>query len=136
MFVKKAQVGLEFMLVTMVAFFTLIVFTLVLTHIMSVKQDEKAIIMAEDLSLSIKSEIIFASNAEKGYSRVVELPRLIEGYSYEVVLGATPINTGYFELKVRDSVFFEIIPLTTGELKPGKVRISKRESDVFVEVVN
>ncbi|MCC7574593.1 hypothetical protein KO361_03295 [Candidatus Woesearchaeota archaeon] len=134
-FKKKGQVGLEFVLVTMVAFSTLIVFSLVLFNIMSSKQDEKRFILAEDLALSIKQEISFASNAEKGYSRIVNLPKNIEGANYEITLGVTSINTGYFELEIDNSVFFEIIPLTSGTIEPGRIKISKREADVFVEVL-
>jgi len=133
---NKGQVGIEFMLVTFVAFFTLIVFALVLTNIMSVKQEEKILILAEDLVLSIKQEIHFAANAELGYSRIVNLPKNIEGVPYVVKLNSTNINTGFFELIINEITFFEIIPFTTGNIEPGKIKISKQESGVFIEVIS
>ena len=135
MFIKRGQVGLEFMLVTGVAFFTLIIFVVVLSHITAVKQEEKAMYMAEDLVLSLKQEINFASNAEQGYFRLLDLPNTIEGYSYEIILGTTAIGTGYFELIVNDVLFFEIIPRTFGEIRQGKIRISKQEDHVLAGVV-
>jgi hypothetical protein len=136
MFKKRGQVGLEFVLVTMVAFFTLIVFALVLHTIMVDKQEEKVYLMAEDLAISLKHELSFASGAEVGYARILHFPKSIEGVNYEVVLGSTSINTGYFELKIRDAVFFEMIPLTNGIIEPGTLRITKRVNDVFVEVIS
>ena len=132
---KKGQVGLEFMLVTGVALFTLIVFGVVLFQIMSVKQEEKAMIMAEDLVLSIQQEINFAANAEPGYSRIVELPNKIEGFDYEIALYTIGGETSYFELSVANGFFPRSIPLTNGELKPGALLVSKRDADVFVEVI-
>ena len=132
---KKGQVGLEFMLVTGIALFTLIIFGVVLFQIMTMKQEEKAMILAEDLVLSIQQEINFAANAEPGYSRIVELPNKLEGFDYEITLFNIGGETSYFELKVANGFFPRSIPLTNGDLMPGKLRISKREADVFVEVI-
>ncbi len=132
-FKRRGQVGLEFMLVTGVALFTMIIFAIILSQILSDKQDERVLILAEDLTLSLKQEISFASNAEEGYTRELYLPRTIDGRDYEVILGSTKIGTGYFELIVDDIVFFEVIPLTLGEISPGRLKISKLEDHVFVE---
>ena len=132
---KRGQVGLEFMLVTVIAFFTLITFILVLSHIMTAKHDEKAIISAEDLALSLRQEIVFASEAEVGYSRVINLPATISGIQYDIILGETNINTGYFELVIEGAIFFEVIPITKGVIEKGNIKISKTDEFVFVEVV-
>lgn len=124
------------MLVTIVGLLTLIVFSIILSHILTVKQEEKASIVAEDLAESLKQEISFASNAEKGYSRIVSLPKQIEGRSYDVTLGSTNINTSYFEIEIDNAIFFEIIPLTNGAIEPGIIKISKRTNNVFVEVIS
>ena len=133
---KKGQVGIEFMLVTGVAFFTLITFLLVLFHIMSIKQEEKVIIMAEDFILSLKQEIDFASNSEHGFSRIIDVPQKIEGFEYELILYSTEANTSYIELAVLNAFFVQVIPYTRGTFEPGMLRISKMEHFVFLEVLD
>jgi hypothetical protein len=133
---KKGQVGIEFMLVTAVAFFTLITFLLILFQIMSIKQEEKVIIMAEDFILSIKQEIDFASNSEPGFSRVIDIPQKLEGFDYELILYSTEANTSYVELTVLDAFFVHVIPYTRGSLEPGKLKLSRMEHFVFLEVLD
>ncbi len=133
---KKGKVGLEFMMVTGIALFTLIIFGVVLYEIMTSKQDEKAVIMAEDLVLSIRQEITFASTAQPGYYRIIELPRDIEGRDYSVKLREVNEEISFFELNITNAYFSQYIPRTTGSLEKGELRISKREADVFIEVIS
>ena len=132
---KKGQVGLEFMMVTGIALFTLIIFGVVLYEIMTSKQDEKAVIMAEDLVLSIRQEITFASTAQPGYYRIIELPRDIEGREYSVKLHEVNEEISFFELNITNAYFSQYVPRTTGSLEKGELRISKLEAEVFIEVV-
>ena len=133
---KRGQVGLEFMMVTGIALFTLIIFGVVLYEIMTSKQDEKAEIMAEDLVLSIRQEITFASTAQPGYFRIIELPQNIEGREYSVKLYELNNEISYFELNITNAYFSQYVPFTTGSLEKGRLKISKREADVFLEVVS
>jgi hypothetical protein len=132
--VKKAQSGFEFMMITLVAFTTLIVVIVILSATMGMKQNEQVLFEAEKVSLALRNELLFASQAELGYSRLFDLPLRIKGYDYEVRIGQTSINTSYLELEINEVVFFQSVPLTFGVVNPGPLWINKSGS--FIEVGN
>lgn len=137
---KKGQIGLEFMIVVMVAVGILIVFVGLLTVIMANKQDEVKSLMAQSVADGFSKELLFASEAERGYVRIIEFPKLIEGASYIINLESFEDKSSYFELTIKDSVFFKSTPVISqsflfdSSIHSNKIMISKKEEGILVEV--
>lgn len=138
---KKGQVGLEFMMVVVVSVSTLIIFVGLLSIVMATKQDEVRSLKAQEVADGFSKELLFASEAESGFVRLLHLPSVIEGEHYVINLESFENKTAYFELLVGDDVFFKSAPIISrsfsfdSAIHSNDVMISKTEDGLLVEVV-
>lgn len=138
---KKGQVGLEFMMVVVVAVSTLIIFVGLLSIVMATKQEEVRSLKAQEVADGFSEELLFASEAESGYVRLLHLPSVIEGEHYVIDLESSESKSGYFELIVEDDVFFKSTPIMAqsfsfdSAIHSNEIMILKNESGLLVEVV-
>ncbi len=129
------------MIVVVVAVSTLIVFIGLISIVMGDKQEDVRSRKAQSVADGFSKELFFASEAERGYVRLVEFPRMIEGEPYEINLDSFGNNSAYFELTVGDSVFFKSVPFVSqsflfdSEIHSSNIMILKDEGGLLVEVV-
>lgn len=83
---KKAQGGIEFMIVFGAMFFFFIIFLLVIQQNVSEKNLEKENVVATNIALGVRDEIALASTASEGYYREFKIPDNLLGKDYTIAI--------------------------------------------------
>ncbi len=81
---KKAQGGIEFLIVMGLALFLFTSFFVAINVNTAEKQGEKERLLMKNLAISVKDEIDLASKTSYGYRRKFFLPKLLLGNQYEI----------------------------------------------------
>lgn len=95
---KKAQFAIEFIILLAFMFLIFLGFIAVATtKVLDAKENEKQKI-AEDVAEMAKNEIDLAKYVEDGYSRIFQLPTLINGNDYSIkILGNRELVVNYLD---------------------------------------
>lgn len=136
---NRAQAGLEYMMIAIIAITSLIVFVIILAQLTYTKQDEIRVFKSQDFIEGFSKEIFFASEAQRGYVRTIDAPANLEGFNYvftaESVSGSTIL-----ELNVSGANYIKVVPALSNEFvfdsqSSDKLVIIKTDVGLFVEVV-
>jgi len=124
---KKAQGGIEFMIVFGAMFFFFIIFLLVIQQNVSEKNLEKENVVATNIALGVRDEIALASTASEGYYREFKIPDNLLGKDYTIAIidqrifiSAEKIGISYLLLNV------------TGNITKGTNMIKKQNGSVLL----
>jgi len=80
----KSQVAMEFIMLILLAFMIMMIFTIVGRDKMVDLRREEEYIALKDVSLTVQSEIFIAANVESGYIREFDLPDSLDGINYTI----------------------------------------------------
>lgn len=135
---NKGQAGLEFMMVAIIALTALMVFVIILTIFLTSEQEESRMVKAQNFLDGLGEEIFFASKAEKGYTRILDLPESIDGKQYFLIIDSGQ-NTGFIELEYQNNILYKTIPSVEGVVSfdsysDSEIVLMKKES-LKVEVL-
>ncbi|MGV8168779.1 MAG: hypothetical protein ACP5N3_01870 [Candidatus Nanoarchaeia archaeon] len=125
---KKAQIALEFLLLTGFMFIMFFVFLFIVLNLSERNNDEQKILALEDLGSSLKNEFVLASEMENGFHREINLPAKIRGNAYSINIAGTDDNYSYLVLASENYEILYSIPKTTGTILPGKNLIKKNDN--------
>jgi len=128
---RKAQAGLEFLLVFSILTIFVAAFLLTIFYNMSQGRTKNEQEGVDNMASFIQQEIILASKVEDGYNRTFSLPRQIGGKDYTV-------HMSNYSLAVNTSLAasFRGIPLLYNSSAkfniPGNNSIIKNQTGIFV----
>ncbi|MBN2112076.1 hypothetical protein JW707_03170 [Candidatus Woesearchaeota archaeon] len=124
---NKAQVAMEFVMLIMIAFMIMIVFTAFAKDSMiDIRKDEEGDAL-KDVVESVKSEILIASNVEDGYRRDFTIPDSVRGINYTI-----EISYGYINAESRNYEYSVQVPPTVGIIVKGENTIRREEGVVYL----
>ncbi|MCF7871938.1 hypothetical protein K9L97_02795 [Candidatus Woesearchaeota archaeon] len=129
---KKAQIALEFILLSILGFFILFTTIIALGSFSAQKTQEKIMIEAEDLGRSIQQELLIAADLQDGYQRTINIPEQIEDKKIQITTGTTTIDTGYFTFTLDQIELYYETPKITGTLKTGDNQITKTNNTITI----
>lgn len=131
---RKAQIAIEFLLLTSFALFFFFIILIVLSNISSDNQKHRIQTSIEDLGTSVKNEIITASEMENGYNRNLYLPSKIEGQEYNITLNNESNKSSYLIIRSGLIEQYFDIPKISGTIASGNNIISKQESLIVTHI--
>ena len=123
----KGQVAMEFVMLVMLAFMILVVFSSVVRDRYSEVRMEEEYVALKDVVGMLQSEINTAFSVSDDYSRTFELPDSVEGHNYTV-----RILDGHL---IGESENFEVgmrIPPLTGNFTKGENTIQKKGGQILL----
>jgi hypothetical protein len=118
---------MEFVMLIMIAFMIMIVFTAFAKDSMiDLRKDEEADAL-KDVVHAVKAEILIASTVEDGYKRVFEIPDYVSGINYTI-----EIAYGYIVAESRNHDYSIQVPSTVGVITKGENTIRREGGVVFL----
>lgn len=126
---KKAQVAIEFVILTGFLLFFFVLFFLAIQENMSDKTREKQDLVVKETALTIKSEIELAHESINGYYREFTIPQKILNLDYEA-----SFVDGLIYIKTSDNkhtIALTVLPVN-GSIIKGKNIIRKQEGVVYL----
>lgn len=125
---KKAQIAIEFLLLTTLSLFFLAAILVILSTINTTNTDIRREKTLEDLGASVKNEIAIASEMEDGYHREINIPKKVNGQTYNISIEEGISGISYLVITADMFERYYSIPETNGTIKPGKNLIVKNEN--------
>ncbi len=126
-FFGKSQVAMEFVMLVMLAFMIMAVFSVIARDRMMDLRQEEEYAYLQDVVSYVNSEILIASNVEDGYSRQFSIPSTLNGVIYNI-----SFSQGYI---TAESVHHEYAARTAeveGSIAKGQNTISKKNGTVYI----
>ncbi len=127
----KAQIAIEFVLLTGMAFIILVVILISTTTISSERADEQTYLELRDYGNSLQRELILATEMNKGYHRIIDIPEKINGRDYIILTGSAE-ETGYIIIEYLDRSITFVTPKTEGEFTKGTNKITKQNGSIKI----
>jgi len=126
---KKAQVGIEFILLTIFSLSMLLVLLASISSLSSEKMKQKAYFEVTDIAKSVQQEILLSSELHDGYKREFLIPETVQNLDFTISLGN--LSSGnYLRLAFENQETFYSIPPITGNIKKG-INILKKQNGVL-----
>lgn len=125
---KKAQTGIELMVIFGFVLFFFITFFTIIQFNIGEKNLEKERLIAQNIALDVQNEINLAAGASEGYSREFKIPGNILGkdYGIRIVGGSVYVN-----ISGRVGVSYSIVNVT-GEVNIPDNIIRKKGGVVYL----
>jgi hypothetical protein len=124
---RKSQVAMEFIMLVLLAFMIMIVFTVVGRDSMVDLRKEEEFVALKDVALAVQSEIFTATNVEDGYTREFGLPASLNGINYTI-----QISGGYVIAESENHEHALKISPVTGDVTKGANVIRKEGGIVYL----
>ena len=128
---KNSQVGIEFMHFVGIAVFILLIYLILSSNYISFTSYRKDVLTAQNFLEELRNEINLAGRVENGYSRIIKLPKQLNGKDYEMKIEGREI---YIEFPKGKEITYSRI-LATDVLNPpitfisGSSYIIKKENE-------
>jgi len=89
--------------------------------------DEKAILLGEDVATKVQKEILLAAQVSDGYQRTFRLPQKIEGMNYTIQVSGKEVT-----VKTPKTEVVKIIPEVVGNITKEINRINKTNGTIYL----
>lgn len=132
---KRAQIAIEFLVLTAISFFFLAGILVVLSVLSSQNADMRRQAALDDLGSSLKNEFSIASEMENGYHRELNLPKKISGRNYNITLEEGISGMSYLVISAPPYERYYTIPESWGTIDPGRNIIIKNENNITVSYI-
>lgn len=137
-FSRKSQVAAEFIILAGFLFVIFVFLIILITDRTIAMHEERRQRTLEEVGWIIESEIDLARNVKSGYERTFELPKIIDGHNYNILLKiGTEVNE--MELSYVPELAFEekhviFIPKTidASNTQPGFNKIIKENNQIVI----
>lgn len=110
----RAQVAMEFVMLVMLAFMIMILFSIAAREQVLDIREEEEYVSLKDVAHTVQSEIITATNVEAGYRREFSIPESLEGIEYTI-----GISDSYLVLESRHHEYVLKVPPVQGNVIKG-----------------
>jgi len=118
---------MEFIMLIILAFMIMVVFTVISRDRMVDLRKQEEYTALKDVSFSVQSELVIATNVEDGYRRVFATPETLDGINYtlEVVEEYLIARSANHEYTVK-------VPAFQGSVAKGNNTVRKEEGEVYL----
>ncbi|MBR9706508.1 hypothetical protein GOV14_05715 [Candidatus Pacearchaeota archaeon] len=136
---KKAQVGIEFIIVFGAVFFFFTILVVTIYEVNFDRINEKRDLLTNEVALEVQNEISLAVKAANGYEREFTLPARIDGKTYDVQISDNAVY-----VKTTDNAHSLMLPIAevnvatnpfTLNTNPDKNKISKTGEVISITLV-
>ncbi len=126
---SKSQSAIEFVILTGVVIFFLILFLIGINESMSEKTRQERMNQVKEIAITIQNEINLASQSTNGYQRTFTIPQNIDGQNYQAT-----ITEGMIYIKTNNEKYATALPVqnTTGQPLIGENTIQKKQGTVYL----
>lgn len=128
---KKAQIGIEFILLTIFSLAMLLVLLASVSSLSSQKMKQKAYFEVNDIAASAQQEILLASELHDGYRREFFIPESVQNLDFSMVLDNAS-SGNYLRVSFENQETFYLIPPITGNIKKGINTLTKKDGMLFI----
>src|SRR3989344_5541431 len=117
---KKAQVSVEFMSIIGAVLFVFIVIIIIVFQQRVEVDEQKELLLVDDLAKSIQKEVLIAAAVNNGYSRQFSIPASVDRYNFTLINSDKElvITTGNYDISKK-------IPKIYGNFTKGLNTIQK-----------
>jgi len=116
---KNAQIAMEFLILTAMAFAIVMVFLVIISSISTNDTKNRSYYDMADLGISLQQEILLAIELEDGYTRKINLPATLNGIRYNATIGQASNKYGYLILSFEGREVYYTIPYVNGTIHLG-----------------
>lgn len=127
----KAQVGIEFILITIFSLFMLLVLLSSITSISANKSKQKAYFEVNDIAASIQQEILLASELHDGYRREFYVPETVRNLEYSLFLGNAS-SGNHLRVAFDTQERYYLLPPINGSIQKGINVLRKEEGLLYL----
>jgi len=124
---RKSQVAMEFVMLIMLAFMIMVVFSVFARDKVVDLRQEEEFASLKDVALAVQSEISIATSVENGYSRDFALPVFLNGINYSIT-----ISSGYILAESENYEYAVKASPVSGNIAKGLNTISKEGGVVYL----
>jgi|TARA_B100001971_G_C18098836_1_gene487667 hypothetical protein len=126
---KKAQAGVEFIMIVSTLFFFMSLFFLTIQENMADETKKRENLLAREIALIVQDEINLALESRDGYERNFEIPKKVGNLDYEITVseGVVYIITGGNEHALALQV-----ANVSGEINITKNNIKKIDGKIYL----
>lgn len=123
----KAQVSIEFIIITGVVIFFFVGFLIVLNFSLEDARRQKENTFMKDLALTLRKEVGIAAHSSDGYYREFFVPPTISGRDYEI-----NITQNVLQIKTNRNALTLAVEEVNGTIQKGQNIIRKSGGDTFL----
>lgn len=127
----RAQVGIEFILLTMFSLVLLLVLLTALSTVSTEKSKQRAYYEVHDIAASIQQEILLASELHDGYRREFYIPETVRNLDFDLDL-ANASSGNYLRVTFDTQEIFYLLPPINGTMYKGSNTLTKNEGMLFL----
>lgn len=126
---KKAQIGIEFVIIMGALMFFITTFFMVVQNNTEDKMYYRENILVKEIALAVQNEIDLALQSADGYSRNFEIPKKAGNLDYEI-----NITSGVVYIKTTNDRHALALPVAkvTGEINVPSNTIKKIDGEIFL----
>jgi bacillopeptidase F (M6 metalloprotease family) len=126
---KRAQVGIEFLIIAGLVIFFISLFLLAIQNNHKTKITQHQNIQLKEIAITVQNEINLASKSIDGYKREFEIPKTAGNKNYEII-----INSGMIYIKTTDEKYALALPVKKiiGNINKTKNTIRKINGQILL----
>lgn len=128
---KNAQVGIEFILLTIFSLVMLLVLLSSISSLSSEKMKQKAYFEVNDIAISAQQEILLASELHDGYRREFFIPETVQNLDFTIVLGNAS-SGNHLRVNFENQETFYLLPPINGSIQKGINILTKQNGMLFI----
>lgn len=126
-FKLKAQSSMEFLALVGILLLVFVAFYAIVFERITLMNDEKKILLGQDVATKVQKEILIASKVSDGYQRTFTLPPTIEGMNYSIFISGKELT-----VITPKSEVVKTIPVVIGDVSIGPNRINKTNGIIYI----
>lgn len=128
---RNAQVGIEFILLTIFSLFLLLVLLTSLSSVLTTKTKQKAYFEVNDIAISIQQEILLASELHDGYTREFYVPKTVRGLDFSLSLGNAS-SGNHLKAAFENQETYYLLPPIIGSINKGDNVLRKEDGLLYL----
>jgi len=127
--IKRAQIGIEFLIIAGLVIFFVSLFLLAIQSNHKTKITQHQNIQLKEIAITVQNEINLASKSMDGYKREFEIPKTAGNKNYDIT-----IDSGIVYIKTTDEKYALTVPVKkiTGNINKTKNIIQKINGQILL----
>ena len=126
-FKLKAQSSMEFLMLVGILLIVFIAFYAIVFERIRIINNEKDILLGQDIATKVQKEILLAAKVSDGYQREFTLPQKIQGMNYSILISGKELTVITEKTEV-----VKTIPVVIGDVTKGPNKINKTNGIIYL----
>ena len=127
----KAQSSMEFLLLVGILLVVFIAFYAIMFERIDLINDEKDVLLGQDIATKVQKEILLAAKVSDGYQREFSLPQRIQGMNYSILISGKELTVITQKTEV-----VKTIPVVIGYIAKGPNKINNTNGIIYINYIN